>query len=239
MSGHSKFKTIMHRKGAQDLKRAKIFAKLSREITVAARSSSDPEFNPRLRAALAMARSHNMPKDKVQAAIQKALGGDKADDMAEMRYEGYGVGGVAVIVEALTDNKNRTATDVRTAFGKNGGQLGESGNVAFLFDRVGYIAYINQNIDKVMEIALNNNARDVVENDDLIEIISELDNFGEIRDACLKDLGDPTEMEIIYMPKVSVTLSSEQEEIFEKMIAALEDLEDVQNVFHNVEQNVE
>ena len=235
MAGHSKFKNIMHRKGAQDLKRAKIFAKLSREITVAARSGVDPEFNPRLRAALSMARTQNMPKDKVQIAIQKASGGDKADDMVEIRYEGYGPGGAAVIVEALTDNKNRTATEVRTAFGKNGGQMGELGGVAFLFERVGFISYKGQNFDKVMEVALNHNAKDVFEDDNIIEIIVDLDSFAELRDACLKELGDPEDIEIIYMPKASITLDDSQKDTFEKMVAALEDLEDVQNVFHNVE----
>jgi len=235
MAGHSKFKNIMHRKGAQDLKRAKIFAKLSREITVAARAGNDPEFNPRLRAALALARGQNMPKDKVQVAIQKASGADKADDMAEIRYEGYGTGGAAVIVEALTDNKNRTATEVRTAFGKNGGQMGESGSVAYMFDRVGYIVYKDKNIDQVMDVALNHNAKDVVENENFVEIIVDIDSFAELRDACLKELGDPEEMEIIYMPKANMTLSEAQRETFEKMVAALEDLEDVQNVFHNVE----
>lgn len=224
----------MHRKGAQDLKRAKIFAKLSREITVAAKSGTDPEFNPRLRAALAMARSQNMPKDKVQLAIQKAAGGDKADDMAEIRYEGYGPGGAAIIVETLTDNKNRTATEVRTAFGKNSGQMGESGSVAFLFDRVGFISYKGQNFDKVMDVALNHNAKDVFE-DDVTEIIVDLDSFAELRDACIKELGDPEDIEIIYMPKASITLDESQKETFEKLVVALEDLEDVQNVFHNVE----
>lgn len=235
MSGHSKFKTIMHRKGAQDTKRAKIFAKLSREITIAARTNQDPEFNPRLRAALSMARSHNMPKDKIQAAIQKAAGGDKSDDLMEIRYEGYGIGGTAVIVEALTDNKNRTATEVRTAFAKNGGQLGESGSVAYLFDHVGYLLYENKNIDEVMDIALNHNAKDVEENDSMIEITVDLESFADLRDACLKTLGDPKEMEIIYMPKTTIALPEDKKTNFEKMIEVLEDLEDVQNVFHNVE----
>ena len=226
----------MHRKGAQDQKRAKVFAKMSRELTVAARSGADPEFNPRLRAALALARVQNMPKDKVQAAIQKASGGDKTDDLIEIRYEGYGVGGAAVIVEALTSNKNRTATDVRTAFGKNGGQLGELGSVAYMFDRVGYILYEGKTIDVVIEVALENNAKDIEETEDgEVEITCEVEDFAMLRDACLKKLGDPKALEIIYLPKAAIKLSPAQQETFEKMISALEDLEDVQNVFHNVE----
>lgn len=234
MAGHSKFKNIMHRKGAQDQKRAKVFARMSREITIAARSGADPETNPRLRAALGMARAQNMPKDKVQAAIQKASGGDRADDLIEVRYEGFGPGGSAIIVEALTDNKNRTATDVRTAFGKNGGQLGETGSVSYMFDHIGYITYKNKNIDEAMEAALSY-AKDITEEDNIIEITSDLENFGDLRDACLKNLGDPEEIEIIFTPKSTIILSGDKKNSFEKMIDALENLDDVQNVFHNVE----
>jgi len=235
MAGHSKFKNIMFRKGAQDKKRAKLFAKLSREITITARNNPDPDSNPSLRASLVMARSHNMPKDRIQTAITKASGADKAEELAEMRYEGYGIGGSAVIVEALTDNKNRTASEVRTSFSRNGGHLGESGSVAYLFEHVGLIIYQNKTADEAMEALLEEDIKDITEEGEQVMITSTLDAFPKVRDACIDKLGDPLSMDIIFIPVNTVTLDDEKKETFEKMINTLEDLDDVQNIFHNVE----
>ncbi|USO02291.1 MAG: YebC/PmpR family DNA-binding transcriptional regulator [Alphaproteobacteria bacterium] len=235
MAGHSKFKNIMFRKGAQDQKRAKLFAKLSREITVVARSNPDPEKNPALRAALAMARTNNMPKDRIQTAIAKASASDKKDDLTEIRYEGYGINGSAVIVEALTDNKNRTASEIRAAFSKNGGQLGETGSVSYLFDHVGSIVYQNKSADEIMEVLMEYDIKDIIEEDGQVIIISTLDAFPEVRDACLEKFGDPLEMEIVFLPQNRLSLEGEKKETFQKMLFALEDLDDTHNIFHNVE----
>jgi YebC/PmpR family DNA-binding regulatory protein len=167
MAGHSQFKNIMHRKGAQDAKRAKAFAKLAREIEVAARSSPDPDQNPRLRTAIVAARGANMPNDRIKRAVEKATGSGDADSYEEIRYEGYGPGGVAVIVEALTDNRNRTASEVRSAFAKHGGNLGETNSVAFMFDQIGQIVYAVDvaNADDMFEAALEAGAADVASGD--------------------------------------------------------------------------
>lgn len=235
MAGHSKFKNIMHRKGAQDAKRAKIFARLSREIAIAARSSDDPTKNPHLRAVLADARSHNMPKDKIQNAIKKASSGNAGDDLESIRYEGFGPGGSAIIVEALTDNKNRTACDVRTAFGKNGGQLGETGSVSYLFEHIGYVVYKkdSENFDQAMDIALNHNAQDILEEDDHFQIIVPLEHYAALRNECLEKLGDFEMANIAWFPINTIDVSGEKAETLQKLIATLEDLDDVQNVFTN------
>ncbi|MFO7482915.1 YebC/PmpR family DNA-binding transcriptional regulator, partial [Oceanibaculum nanhaiense] len=163
MAGHSQFKNIMHRKGAQDAKRAKLFTKIAREITTAAKISDDPSSNPRLRAAIALGRANNMPNDNINRAIKKGTGGDGDTDYVEMRYEGYGPGGVAVIVEALTDNRNRTAAEVRAAFSKHGGSLGETNSVSFMFDRIGQLIYPVKvaDTDAMFEAALEAGAENV------------------------------------------------------------------------------
>ncbi len=174
MAGHSQFKNIMYRKGAQDKKRAKLFSRLSRELTVAARSGmADPDMNPRLRSAVAAARAANMPKDNIERAIKKAAGGEDEANFEEIRYEGYGPGGAAIIVETLTDNRNRTASEVRTAFGKHGGSLGESNSVSFLFDRVGQIVYDREvgTNDEVFEAAAEAGADNVESSGETHEII--------------------------------------------------------------------
>ena len=198
MAGHSKFKNIMHRKGAQDAKRAKVFTKVGREITVAVKSSGepDPEKNPRLRGAIAAARAVNMPNDRIKRAIQSAIGGGDGADFVEMRYEGYGPAGVAVIVEALTDNKNRTAADVRSYFNKFGGNLGETGSVSFNFIRGGLSSYPADaaDADAVMEAAIEAGAEDVESSDDGHEILTAPEDFLSVREAmeealaCLKKL---------------------------------------------------
>ncbi len=237
MSGHSQFKNIMYRKGAQDAKRAKIFSKISREITVAVKEGgSDPESNSRLRAALLNARAENMPKDNVDRAIKKAAGNDAGADYQSVRYEGYGPGGVAIIVEGLTDNKNRTAPDVRSAFTKFSGSLGETNSVSFQFDHVGYIAYAKDvaGEDAMFEAAIEAGADDLV-TDDVYEIYSSIENLAALRDALIKKFGDPQEAKIIWRPKNTVPVSVDVAKSLFKLIDLLEDNDDVQNVFSNYE----
>src|ERR1700751_2016030 len=194
MAGHSQFKNIMHRKGAQDARRARQFAKLIREITVAARQGlPDPGSNPRLRAAMAAARQANMPKDTVDRAVKKATGGGGGDDYAEVRYEGYGPAGVAVIVEALTDNRNRTASDVRSAFAKYGGALGETNSVSFLFNRLGVIRYLASvaSADDMLEAAIDAGADNVESDDEAHEVTAASDDFFAVRDALEARFGAP------------------------------------------------
>ena len=194
MAGHSKFKNIMHRKGAQDKKRAKVFTRLIKELAVAARGGTDPDANPRLRTALAAARGANMPKDNIDRVLKKAEGGD-GDSYDEMRYEGYGPGGVALIVEALTDNRNRTASEVRATFNKFGGNLGETGSVNFMFDRVGQILYPASagDADTVFEAALEAGADNVESDENGHEITTAPDDFNAVREALEGDFGTPEE----------------------------------------------
>ena len=235
MAGHSKFKNIMHRKGAQDAKRSKLFSKLAREITTAAKGgNSDPEFNPRLRAVIATAKAASMPKDNIDRALKKAEGGD-AENYEEIRYEGFGPGGVAVIVEALTDNRNRTATDVRTAFSKNGGNVGSSGSVSHGFERLGLITYpaAAGNADKVFEAALEAGADDVESGEDEHEIWTAADALHEVAKALEAALGDNAGAKLAWRPKEWVEVGAETAQQLLKMIDTLEDLDDVQNVYGN------
>ncbi len=238
MAGHSKFKNIMHRKGAQDAKRAKVFTKVGREIMVAAKMGDpDPANNPRLRGAIQAARAVNMPKDRIERAIKAAQGPGDDTNFDEMRYEGYGPGGVAVIVEALTDNRNRTAGEVRTAFSKNGGALGETGSVAFTFERVGSIKYpvAVADMDRIEELAIEAGAQDVESDDEFYEIITEAEDFGTVKDALEADLGDPSEGKLIFRPNTTTELDEDKARTLMKMIDVLEDNDDVQAVYSNFE----
>ncbi len=237
MAGHSQFKNIMHRKGAQDKKRAKIFAKHIRELTVAAKSGlPDPEMNPRLRTAISAARSDNMPKDNIDRAIARAAGTADGDNYEEIRYEGYGPGGVAMIVEALTDNKNRTASDVRSAFSKAGGALGETGSVSFMFEHIGQVIYAAAEIeaDDIFEIALEAGAENVESDDDIHEITCALEDFNDVQGALEEKFGTPQEAGIVWKPNNSVPVETEDKanSVF-KLVDALEDNDDVQKVSAN------
>lgn len=236
MAGHSKFKNIMHRKGAQDKKRSKVFSKLSREITVAAKMGGpEMDSNPRLRLAVATARGQSMPKDNIERAIQKAAGGD-AENYEEMRYEGYGPGGVGVIVETLTDNRNRTASDVRTIFGKAGGNLGESGSVGFMFDRVGEINFPADaaEADDMFEAALEAGADEVESDDDGHAIYTEASDLHSVVAALTEALGkEPEGAKLIWKPKEPMTLDKDGAEKLMRLIDNLEDNDDVQVVFGN------
>jgi YebC/PmpR family DNA-binding regulatory protein len=238
MAGHSQFKNIMHRKGAQDAKRAKMFNKVIRELNAAVKSGGiDPESNPRLRAALSAARSVNMPKDNIDRALKKAAGGEDSADYVEIRYEGYGPGGVAIIVDTLTDNRNRTAADVRSAFNKYGGSLGETNSVSFQFDRVGFI-YYPQTIgdhDKVFENALEAGARDISSDEEGHEIICAFEDFNAVRDHLTSVFGDPERAQVLWKPHVSVPISGDSAKTLLKLIDALEDFDDVQTVCGNYE----
>ncbi len=238
MAGHSQFKNIMHRKGRQDAARSKLFSKLSREITVAAKSGlPDPAMNPRLRLAIQNAKGQSMPKDNIERAINKARAND-GDDYQEVRYEGYGPGGVAIIVEALTDNRNRTASNVRATFSKNGGSLGETNSVAFMFDRVGEIIYpLNiGDSDDVMLAAIEAGADDVVSEDDRHIIYCQFEKIGEVSQALAKELGSEAEsVKPIFKPQTLTKLDAEKGATLIKLIEALEEDDDVQNVYSNFE----
>jgi YebC/PmpR family DNA-binding regulatory protein len=236
MAGHSQFKNIMHRKGAQDARRARQFAKLIREITVSARSGlPDPGFNPRLRAAIAAARQANMPKDTVDRAIKKATGAGGGEDYAEVRYEGYGPSGVAVMVEALTDNRNRTASDIRAAFSKYGGALGETNSVSFLFNRVGAIRYpaALATPDDMLEAAIEAGAENVESDTEAHEITAAPDEFFAVRDALEGRFGEPESAGIEWRPVTTITLDEDRAVAVMKLIDALEDSDDVQTVHAN------
>ena len=236
MAGHSQFKNIMHRKGAQDARRARQFAKVIREITVAARSGlPEPASNPRLRAAISAAREVNMPKDTVDRAIKKATGAGGSEDYVEVRYEGYGPVGVAVIVEALTDNRNRTASDVRAAFSKYGGALGETNSVSFLFNRLGVIRYpaAAASADAMLEAAIDAGAEDVASDAEAHEVTCAVDDFFAVRDALEARFGPPLSAHLEWRPTTSVTLDEERAAGLLKLVDALEDNDDVQNVYAN------
>lgn len=236
MAGHSKFKNIMYRKGAQDKKRSKMFSKFSREITVAAKMGGpDLDSNPRLRLAVATARAQSMPKDNIERAIAKAAGGD-AENYDEMRYEGYGPGGIGVIVETLTDNRNRTASDVRTIFNKAGGNLGESGSVGFMFDRVGEVIYAADaaDADTMFEAALEAGADEVESDDDGHAVYTEAGDLHAVVSALTDALGkEPESAKLIFKPKEPMVLDKDGAEKLMRLIDNLEDNDDVQTVFGN------
>ena len=235
MAGHSKFKNIMHRKGAQDKKRAAAFSKLSREITVAAKMGlPDPAMNARLRAAVVTARAGGMPKDNIERAIKKAEGGE-GENYEEVRYEGFGPGGVSLIIESLTDNRNRTATNVRTAVAKNGGNLGASGSVSHGFERLGLITYPAKAGDpeKVFEAALEAGAEDVQSSEDGHEIWTAIDGMHDVAKALEKVLGEAEGIKLAWKPGVMVTVGEADAATLLKLIDALEDDDDVQTVWGN------
>ena len=237
MAGHSQVKNIMHRKGKQDKVRSKVFGKLAREITVAAKlGQPDPAFNPRLRAAILEARAENMPKDNIERAIKKASGSE-SESYDDMRYEGYGPGGVAVIVEALTDNHNRTASEVRSAFTKAGGNLGTTGSVSFMFDHVGVVEYDAKvaDADAMLEAAIEAGAEDVSSTEDGHQIFTTHETLRDVAKALEAKYGEARKAAMIWKPQNTVMLSDEAGEKMMKLMQALDDDDDVQNVFANFE----
>ena len=237
MAGHSQFKNIMHRKGRQDAMKSKLFSKLAREITVAAKAGlPDPEMNARLRLAINNAKAQSMPKDNIDRAVKKGAGLD-AENYEEVRYEGYGPGGVAVIVEALTDNRNRTASNVRSYFTKAGGALGETGSVSFMFDRVGEILYPVKagSADAVMEAAIEAGADDVESDEDGHRILTAFADLGEVSAALEKSLGEAESVRIIWRPQTGAPVDEEKAVSVMKLVANLDDDDDVQNVYANYE----
>lgn len=238
MAGHSQFKNIMYRKGAQDAKRAKVFTKLIRELTVAARVSPLPENNPRLKAAIVAARDANMPKDTMERAIRRGAGGEDATNYEEVRYEGYGPGGVAIIVEALTDNRNRTASEIRAAFSKLGGSLGETNSVAFNFERKGIVRYPARvaSADAVFEAALEAGAEDVDSDSSGHEVVTAPEDFAQVRDTLHEKFGAPAEARLTWRPMNSIPVDDgSQAESLIRLLDMLEDNDDVQNVAANFE----
>ncbi|MXO70760.1 YebC/PmpR family DNA-binding transcriptional regulator [Alteraurantiacibacter buctensis] len=237
MAGHSKFKNIMHRKGAQDKKRSNLFSKLSREITVAAKMGApDPDMNPRLRLAVNAAKAQSMPKDNIQRAIDKASAAG-GEDYVEVRYEGYGPGGVALIVEALTDNRNRTATNVRTAFSKNGGNLGSEGSVSHGFERLGMIEYPASvgDEEKVLEAAIEAGAEDVESSEDGHTIWTAADALHGVANELEKALGAADNVKLAWKPSLTVAVDEAQAGTLLKLVDTLDDDDDVQTVWGNYE----
>jgi YebC/PmpR family DNA-binding regulatory protein len=237
MAGHSQFKNIMHRKGRQDAQKSKLFGKLAREITVSAKlGTPDPAMNPRLRAAVVAARQENMPKDNIERAIKKALGGE-GENYDEIRYEGYGPGGVAVIVEALTDNRNRAASDIRSYFTKSGGNLGETGSVSFMFDRTGIIEYDSSvaSDDTMLDAAIEAGADDVVSTESGHEVYASQENFRDVAKVLETRFGEPRKAAMTWKPQNTVSVDDETGEKLLKLIDLLNEHDDVQNVFANFE----
>ena len=237
MAGHSQFKNIMHRKGRVDAIRSKLFSKLAREITVAAKMGlPDPAMNPRLRAAILAARAENMPKDNIQRAINKAAGND-GENYEEIRYEGYGPGGAALIVEALTDNRNRTASDIRSSFTKAGGNLAETGAVSFMFDRVGLVEFDPKvaDADAVLEAAIEAGAEDVASTEDGHEVYCEGGSLAEVSRALEARFGEPRKAALVWRAQSTVAVDDEAAEKLVRLVETMEDQDDVQNVFVNFE----
>jgi YebC/PmpR family DNA-binding regulatory protein len=238
MAGHSQFKNIMYRKGAQDKKRAKIFTKIIRELTTAARTgAADPAANPRLRAAILAARQANMPKDTVERAIRRGAGGEAEATYDEVRYEGYGPGGVAVIVEALTDNRNRTASEVRAAFTKAGGALGETNSVGFLFDRAGEIAYpaVAASGEEMLEAAIEAGADDIESDAETHLVSCAPEALNAVRDALEQRFGPAAAARLVWRPKTTAAIGEEAAPVLFRLLETLEDSDDVQNVYANFE----
>jgi YebC/PmpR family DNA-binding regulatory protein len=238
MAGHSQFKNIMYRKGAQDKRRAKVFTKIIRELTTAARSGlPDPNANPRLRAAVLAARQANMPKDTVERAIRRGAGGEGGEAYEEVRYEGYGPGGVAVIVEALTDNRNRTASEVRAAFTKAGSALGETNSVSFQFDHVGEIAYpaAAASADAMLEAAIEAGAEDVLSDADGHVVIAAPEDFNSVRDALEVCFGPADSARLAWRPKTNAAIDEQIAATLFKLLETLEESDDVQHVYANFE----
>jgi len=238
MAGHSQFKNIMYRKGAQDAKRNKLFTKIIRELTTSAKQGApDPNTNPRLRAAMIAARQANMPKDTMERAIKRGAGGGADTNYDEVRYEGYGPGGVAIIAEALTDNRNRTASEVRTIFSKGGGNLGESNSVSYMFDRKGIIRYPAKaaTADAMFEAALEAGAEDVTSDAEAHEIVCAPEQVAALRDALEAKFGPPQEARLNWRPRSTIAVDAETAESLLKLLDTLEDNDDIQTVAANFE----
>ena len=238
MAGHSKWANIQHRKKAQDAKRGKVFTKLIREITVAAKMGEpDPAANPRLRLAVDKALSANMTKDTIERAIKRGAGAQDGENFDEIRYEGYGPGGVAVMVDCLTDNRNRTVSEVRHAFTKAGGNLGTSGSVAFQFDNSGVLSYPSgSDEDAIMEAALEAGAADVVSNDDgSVDVLTEPENFVDVKEAMIAAGFEPEQAEVTMRATSTTALERDDAEKMIRLLERLEDLDDVQNVYSNAD----
>jgi YebC/PmpR family DNA-binding regulatory protein len=237
MAGHSQFKNIMHRKGRQDAQKSKLFSKLAREITVAAKlGMPDPAMNARLRAAMTAARQENMSKDSIDRAVKKAIGGE-GENYDEIRYEGYGPGGVAVIVQAMTDNRNRAASDIRSYFTKSGGNLGETGSVSFMFDHVGIIEYdaAKASADDMLDAAIEAGADDVLSSESGHEVYASQETFREVAKALEAKFGEPRKAELTWKPHNTIAVDDETGEKLIKLIDLLNDHDDVQNVYANFE----
>jgi YebC/PmpR family DNA-binding regulatory protein len=237
MAGHSQFKNIMHRKGRQDAQKSKVFGKLAREITVAAKlGTPDPAMNARLRAAIISARQENMSKDSIERAVKKAIGGD-GENYDEIRYEGYGPGGVAVIVEVLTDNRNRAASDIRSYFTKSGGNLGETGAVSFMFDRTGVIEYDARvaSDDAMLEAAIEAGADDVVSSENGHEIYASQETFRDVAKALEAKFGEARKAALIWRPQNTIEVDDEAGEKLIRLVDLLSEHDDVQNVYANFE----
>lgn len=237
MAGHSQFKNIMHRKGAQDAKRAKVFTRIGREIVVAVKlGSPDPDANPRLRAAISAAKAANMPNERIDRAIKSASGPDNTDDFVEIRYEGYGPGGIAIIVEATTDNRNRTAGEVRSYFNKNGGSLGETNSVSFLFQRVGEIQVSKEgtNFEQLFDVAAGAGAEDVEDDEESYTVVTEVEAFNQVYQE-VDGAANVQEAKLVWRPMAPVAVDSEASGGLIKLLTALDDNDDVQNVFTNAD----
>jgi len=242
MAGHSQFKNIMYRKGAQDAKRAKVFTKIIRELTVAAKTGqADPNANPRLRAAITAARQANMPRDTMERAIKRGAGGEDSNNYDEVRYEGYGPSGIAIIIEALTDNRNRTASEIRTLFAKAGGNLGETNSVSFMFERKGVIVYAAKaaSADAMFEAGLEAGADNVESDATSHEVTCAVDDFSTVRDALEKKFGEAQEAKLQWRPVNTTMVEGDAADSLMKLIDALEDNDDVQNVYANYEVSEE
>ena len=238
MAGHSKWANIQHRKGAQDARRAKRFAKLVREVIVAARQGTpDPDHNARLRTAIAAAKAQSVPKENIERVLKKAQGGDDSDNYDELRYEGFGPGGIALLVDAMTDNRNRTAAEVRSIFNKHGGALGELGSVNYMFERVGSIHYAPQaaSTDEMFEAALEAGASDCEFDDDGHEISCAPDDFGDVSEALTERFGTPENAGLIWKPQTTIAIDEQAAETLFKLMEALDDCDDVQHVSANFE----
>ena len=242
MAGHSKFKNIQYRKGAQDAKRAKLFSKMAREITAAAKTGiPEAEKNSRLRNAIISARAENMPKDRIEKAIQKAIGGNDDAVYEEIRYEGYGPGTVAIIIDVLTDNRNRTASEIRSAFSKNGGSLGETGSLSFVFTRKGVIKFSSEKCDedKFFELAADAGAEDINSDSTEHTAICLSEDYGNVRDNLTSKIGDPISAKLEWVPQTLQSIEEEDVEKILKFIDILEDNDDVQTVYTNVDVSEE
>ncbi len=238
MAGHSQFKNIMHRKGKQDAIRGRIFTRLTREIIIAAKTGlPDPSSNPRLRAAITAARAENMPKDKIEAAIKRGSGETGAENYDEIRYEGYGPGGVAIVIEAATDNRNRTAGEVRSIFSKNGGNMGESGSVGFMFARKGVIVYPASKTtpDAMFEAAIEAGAENCESSAETHEITCAMEDFNQVRDGMIRIMGDPQSAKLQWIPQTMAPVDEATAQSVFKLLEALDECDDVQEVASNIE----